>query len=51
MAIYDPKVPYLVNQIVLSNLTYLQIIDKKPDLQSQIDDYIVEKGLVINKTV
>ena len=48
---YDVKVPYLVNQIVLGNLTYLQVIAKKPGLQSQIDVCIEEKGLQINKTV
>jgi hypothetical protein len=50
--VYNPLVPYLVNQIVLGSLTYQQVITKKPELKSQIDQYITEKGLddVIDKT-
>lgn len=48
---YSATVIYLVNQIVLGNLTYLEVIAKKPTLQPQIDSYIDEKGLTINKTV
>jgi hypothetical protein len=49
---YSPLVPYLVNQIILGALTYLQVVTKKPELKTQIDQYIIEKGLedVIDKT-
>jgi len=38
-------VAYLVNQILLGNLTYKEVINKRPDLQAKIDAYITEKGL------
>lgn len=50
--VYNPLVPYLVNQIVLGALTYQRVITKKPELKTQIDQYIVEYDLVdvIDKT-
>lgn len=36
---------YLVNQILLGNLNYKEVVYKRPDLQIEIDAYIVEKGL------
>jgi hypothetical protein len=44
-------VAYLVNQIVLGNLTYLEVVTARPDLKVKIDTYIEDKNLVINKTV
>jgi hypothetical protein len=38
-------VAYLVNQILLGNLTYQEVITKRPDLKDKIDTYIVDKGL------
>lgn len=43
-------IAYLVNQIILGNLTYQEIITKRPDLKDGIDQYITEKGLSIDKT-
>lgn len=42
---------YLVNQIILGNLTYTEVVTKRPDLKTRIDAYIEEKGLEIDKTV
>ena len=44
-------VAYLVNQIVLGNLTYIEVTTKRPDLKNKIDAYIAEKNLNIDKTV
>jgi hypothetical protein len=48
---YSFTVVYLVNQIVMGNLTYQEVITKRPDLKAQIDAYIAEKNLTIDKTV
>jgi hypothetical protein len=42
-------VAYLVNQIVLGNLTYQEVVIKRPDLKVKIDAYIAEKELAIDK--
>lgn len=44
-------VAYLVNQIVLGNLTYQEVVTKRPDLKDKIDAYILEHNLTIDKTV
>lgn len=44
-------IAYLVNQIVLGNLTYQEIVTKRTDLQARIDQYITDKDLCIDKTV
>lgn len=44
-------VAYLVNQIVLGNLTYIEVTTKRPDLKARIDTYIADKNLNIDKTV
>jgi hypothetical protein len=36
---------FLVGQIRLGKITYQQVITSRPDLQTQIDDYITSKGL------
>ena len=43
-------VAYLVNQIILGNLTYRQIVTAKPELKAKSDAYIDEKELPIDKT-
>jgi hypothetical protein len=53
---YNPMVPYLVNQMVIGKLTYQEVITSptisaKPALATQIDNYIAEKNLTIDKTV
>jgi hypothetical protein len=47
---YSAKVVYLVNQIVIGKLTYLEVVAAKPELKDQIDAYITEKELNIDKT-
>jgi hypothetical protein len=42
---------FLVRNIVLGNVTYLEVIAKKPELKEQIDAYIEQQGLDIDKTV
>lgn len=42
---------FLVRNIVLGNVTYLEVIGKKPELKEQIDAYIEQQGLDIDKTV
>jgi hypothetical protein len=44
-------VAYLVNQIVLGKLKYLEVVTAKPQYKAGIDAYIEEKGLVIDKTI
>lgn len=44
-------IAYLVNQIVLGNLTYIEVTTKRPDLKDRIDVYITDKQLNIDKTV
>jgi hypothetical protein len=43
-------IAYLVNQIVLGKLTYLQVVTSKPDLKEGIDNYITAKELAVDKT-
>lgn len=42
---------FLVNNICKNKVTYLQVIEKRPELKEQIDAYIEMKGLKIDKTV
>lgn len=44
-------VAYLVNQIILGKLTYLEVVNARPELKTKIDVYIDEKGLVIDKSI
>jgi hypothetical protein len=46
----DILVRYLVNQIVLGALTYQEVVTAKPELKTDMDTYIKEKGIVIDKT-
>ena len=41
---------YLCSQIIIGNLTYLEIVTKIPDLQAQMDAWIDQQGLNIDKT-
>lgn len=41
---------FLVRNIVLGNITYLEAVEKKPDLKEQIDDYIEREKLDIDRT-
>jgi hypothetical protein len=47
---------YLANQIVLGKLTYLQVVNSKtftethPEYKAQLDYYIEQNGLVVDKT-
>lgn len=42
---------FLVMNIVLGKVTYIEVIEKKPDLKEQIDAYIEQQDLVVDKTV
>lgn len=42
-------IAYLVNQIVLGNLTYNEVITKRPDLKTKIDTYIETHNITIDK--
>lgn len=46
-------VAFLVVQIKLGKVTYQHVVTSRPDLQTQIDDYITSKGLTdsIDKAV
>ena len=44
-------VAYLVNEIVLGDLTYQDVVTKRPDLKDRIDTYIAQHNLTIDKTV
>lgn len=47
---YTPKTVYLVNQIVLGKLTYLEVVTAKPGYKEEVDAYIEEKSLTVDKT-
>lgn len=42
---------FLVRNIVLGNVTYLEAIEAKPALKEQIDAYIEQQGLPVDKTI
>lgn len=42
---------FLVRNIVLGNVTYVEVITARPDLKEQIDAYIEQQGLDIDKSV
>lgn len=42
---------FLVRNIVLNNITYKEAIEKKPELKEQIEAYIEQQGLTVDKTV
>jgi hypothetical protein len=44
-------IAYLVNQIILGKLTYLEVTTTRPDLKDKIDTYIADKSLIIDKAV
>jgi hypothetical protein len=44
-------VAYLVNQIILGKLTYLEVTTARSDLRDKIDTYIEDKSLIINEIV
>lgn len=53
---YSAKCRFLVRNIVLGNVTYLEVMNSAnvkndPDLQAEIDAYIESQGLNIDKTV
>lgn len=42
---------FLVRNIVTGKLTYLEAVEAKPELKEQIDAYIEQQGLTVDKTV
>ena len=42
---------FLVRNMVIGKITYLEAVNAKPELKEQIDAYIEQQGLVIDKTV
>lgn len=42
---------FLVRNIVMGKVTYLEVVEAKPELKAQIDAYIEQEGLEINKTI
>lgn len=44
-------IAYLVNQIILARLTYLQVVTARPDLKQELDAYIEDNNLIVDKTV
>ncbi len=48
---YSATVRYLVNQILMNNLTYLQVTTSRNDLKPDIDGYINQEGIEIDKTI
>lgn len=41
---------FLVANIVLKKITYLEAVTARPELKDEIDAYIAEQGLEIDKT-
>lgn len=53
---FSAKARFLVRNIVLDNVTYLEVMDSEavkddPALKAEIDAYIESQGLEIDKTV
>ena len=42
---------FLVRNITMKKVTYLEVIEARPDLKEQIDAYIEKEHLEIDKTV
>lgn len=42
---------FFVRNILLGKVTYAEVIEARPELQAQIDAYIEQQGLDIDKTV
>lgn len=42
---------FLVRNIVMGKVTYLEVVEAKPELKEQIDAYIEQQGLNVDKTV
>lgn len=42
---------FLVRNIVMGKVTYLEAIEARPELKEQMDAYIEQQGLAIDKTV
>lgn len=40
-------VAYLVNQIILGQLTYNDVVNKRPDMKAKIDKYIIDNNISI----
>nr|WP_295681486.1 hypothetical protein [uncultured Lachnoclostridium sp.]DAD92271.1 MAG TPA: hypothetical protein [Siphoviridae sp. ctQ0C17] len=48
---YSATVRYLVNQILINNLNYLQVTTSRNDFKPDIDSYINQEGIEIDKTI
>lgn len=42
---------FLVRNIVMGKVTYLEVVEARPELKEQIDAYIEQEHLEIDKTV
>lgn len=42
---------FLVRNIVMGKVTYQEVIAAKPELKEQIDAYIEQQGLDVNKEI
>ena len=42
---------FLVRNIVMRKVTYLEVVEAKPELKEQVDAYIEQQGLNVDKTV
>jgi hypothetical protein len=44
-------VQFLVRNIVMRKVTYLEVIEARPELKDEIDAYIEQEGIKVDKTV
>ena len=42
---------FLVRNIVMGKVTYREVVEAKPELKEQVDAYIEQQGLNVDKTV
>lgn len=42
---------FLVRNIVLKKVTYLEVVKARPDLKDAVDAYIEQEGIEVDKTV
>ena len=48
---FSKTVQFLVRNIVMGKVTYLEVVEARPDLKDEIDAYIKQEGLLIDATV
>ena len=51
MTVEQRLAKFLVTNIVLGKVTYLEVVTSRPDLKDAVDAYIEQQGIEVDKTV